>query len=136
MDTSRPGSASPAPLADSSAPTKSEVGKGSTFTAVGVLVAAVALGLAATSPRIFIGFLLGVVCAVGGIIAGVYYLLNIAEAKSMKDKQDEIDTKMNQPQYEGKVRQQAELGTKSHFSGLSSVHMGAIPTFFLHPILD
>lgn len=71
-------------------------------------VAAIALGLAVTSFKVFLGFLGGALVALAGIYGALYYLLNIAEAAVAKDKQEEVDKKSDQPKLDAKVRQQPQ----------------------------
>jgi len=65
---------------------------------------AIVLGLAVTSFKMLLGFLVGVLVAVVGIYCALYYLLNIAEAAVAEDKQNEVSKKLDQPNFEGKVR--------------------------------
>lgn len=76
---------------------------------VGGACAALALGIALSSFKMFIGLLLGVALAVVGGYGALYYLLNIAEAKAVEERKEEVKKKGEQPQLETNVRGSEEL---------------------------
>lgn len=94
---------SPAPPAADAAD-KPVTNPKSTLYAIGGGVAALLLSLALASPKVFVGFLFGAVCALGGLFVGLVYLLNYAEKSVFEDYNAELKRKEDQPKYEGKVR--------------------------------
>ena len=71
---------------------------------VGGACAALALAIALSSFKMFLGLIIGAVISVVGIYGALYYLLNIAEAKVLEDRKDEVKKKEDQPKLETKVR--------------------------------
>lgn len=103
-ESSSPPPALPARPVDSTTKNESDQAKRTQFYIYGAAAGSVILGIALTSPKLFLGFLLGAATAAACIIGGVYYLLNIGVESAASDKQKEIEKKLDQPQLEGKVR--------------------------------
>ena len=76
---------------------------------VGGACVALALGIALTSFKMFVGLLLGVAMAVVGGYGALYYLLNIAQEKAVEERKEEVKKKGEQPILETNVRGGGEL---------------------------
>lgn len=94
---------------------------------------AVVLAIALTSPKLFLGFLLGAVGAAGALVGAIYYFLNLGVAMAAADKQKEIEKKLNQPVMEATVRPLLLFTIFLSFPALkpSNSHNYSIPGLYL-----